>query len=162
MFSFILTFSASQSSDFSSSWEWWSVHIIFPAMLTVLTGAATFILLWYRLSKTEFYRRLSRGEPYGQELWTRQIELYVSVCKIAREAFEDVYSFVWHKKQNDQDNEEKIPECFNKLESIWAEVSILLRAYPKSHPERSEGSRLQSQITHFCHCFLLDSSLRSE
>ncbi|MGD0383324.1 MAG: hypothetical protein ABSA77_07390 [Thermoguttaceae bacterium] len=128
MFSFIFSFSASQSSDFSSSWEWWSVHLIIPAMLTILTGAATFILLWYRLSKTEFYRRLSRGEPYSQELWTRQIVLYVSVCKIAREAFEDVYSFVWHKKQDDQDNEEikNIPECFNKLESIWADVSILL------------------------------------
>lgn len=78
----ILLLAASSTVD--ASIPWWLHALVVPVavgMLSSLVGLAASLLL---ASRTEWYRRVFRWEPYSRELWLLQVRLYGEICQAAK------------------------------------------------------------------------------
>jgi len=65
---------------------WWCQTVFVPLAIGLISTSLTFLAGLYLASRTEWYRRLARWEPYGKELWLHQITLFSEVFQTAEAA----------------------------------------------------------------------------
>ena len=117
---------ASQLAD--SNIEWWWQIVFVPIAIGALSALLSLLGSVYLASKSEWYRRLTRWEPYGRELWQRQIALYPEVFKTARAALDVVTTITPEGATSEQ--KERVrksrQDAFSKLSVVRIETAVLL------------------------------------
>ncbi len=63
---------------------WWWQTVVVPVLLGLLSSLLAFWASLYLARNTEWYRRLARWEPYGKELWLRNLDVYSEALRAAR------------------------------------------------------------------------------
>ncbi len=118
------------AADTEPNVPWWISTILVPVAIVLLTSVLSIVGVQWRISKTEWYRRLSRWEPYGERLWAIQRELYAEVCHAATEAVLAVQQFVWNWSKGEPEHNKPLLEEWSAkkeaLASLDAQRAILL------------------------------------
>jgi hypothetical protein len=127
-----ITILAAQMPDTGVPWWWHAVFV--PAAIGVLSSLLSFLAGLYLLTGTELYRRLARWEPYGREMWLRQVAIYSVALKSARSAMETGRAYAPAEASEEWKGRLRgaRAEAFTKLGAAEIEASILL---PKDFSE---------------------------
>lgn len=116
---------ASQLSDTGVPWWWQTVFV--PVAIGLLSASLSFLATLFLARRTEWYRRLTRWEPYGKELWLRQIAICSEIFQTAQPAMNVVTTFF--EQLTDEAKERLLAsrrEAFTKLYRVRIETSVFL------------------------------------
>jgi hypothetical protein len=103
----VVLFATESLADPSIPWWWKDVFV--PVGVGVLSALLTWFAGFLTVRQTQWYRRLSRWEPYGRELWLLQAKIYGEVCQAASLAMLAAYDKTWNCRNGDP--ERNTPFC---------------------------------------------------
>ena len=111
----------------------WVASVFVPFGVAVLGSLLTFAGAWFIASRTELYRRLSRWEPYSEQLRSQQIELYGDICQAAREAMVAAYDYVWNSKTGDPEHNKPLVSAHRNAQQKMESLGVLVPILASSH-----------------------------
>ena len=78
--------------------------VFLPLASAALGGVLSILVTLWVVTRTEWYRRLARWEPYGEKLWEKRTELYWSVCQSALEAMLATHAYVYNARRGEPEH----------------------------------------------------------
>jgi len=114
--------STSVTSPAPSAWETVVLPLVVGLGAALVGGACTLVAAWLTISRTEWYRRLSRWEPYSERLWAFQIELYAKLCIAARNTMKSVHRLAWNV---DRGAQQRCADLVENYEEAHSEMTAL-------------------------------------
>ena len=114
------------AADADPSGPWWVTAILVPFGISVVSIFGSL----YLISRTEWYRRLARWEPYAEKLRTVQMDVYVGVCDAATDAMRQAYEYVNNVRQGEREHNKPFLNAWRQkeaaLRALDARTAILL------------------------------------
>jgi hypothetical protein len=127
----MMLFATNSASSLDVSWWWKDVFV--PIGIGVLSPLLIGFLGFLAARQTEWYRRLSRWEPYGRDLWLLQVRLYGEICEAARIFSRTAYDRAFEWRDGEPEIHDRLTQAYNEkkstLDSLKIQSAILL--YPK-------------------------------
>jgi hypothetical protein len=110
---------------------WWVSAFVVPLIVGVAAALVTVFAGIWTVRRTEWYRRLSRWEPFAEKRWCKQVELYATICQAAQEAHIRARQYVFTSGRDEPETEPRLLEAYQEakrtLSSLDAQRVILLR-----------------------------------
>ena len=79
---------------------------------------------------TEWYRCLSRWEPYSKDLWLLQVRLYGEICQAAPEAMHAAYNLAYRWRDDDPEKNKPLDHTYKvakaELDALGIQARIFL------------------------------------
>jgi len=112
------------------SYPWWVTNALVPAAISVLGSLLTLLVGMAAASRTEWYRRLSTWEPYGEQLRLLQIRLYGEICQAGPRAMRAACDLAYHWRDGEPEKNGPLDHAYkaakDELDGLGIQARILL------------------------------------
>ncbi|HEY4760820.1 MAG TPA: hypothetical protein VIH42_09595 [Thermoguttaceae bacterium] len=102
--------------------EWQDVFV--PVAIGLLSPLVTGIFGFLYIRQTKWYRRLSRWEPYGRELWLLQTKTYFEMCQAARIAMIAAYDKTWNCCDGESEHNMPLIQVYREKRAIMDTLAV--------------------------------------